>query len=301
MNGEKAIENLKNKGIVIDGKKIRGKRVLVELAKTKFEGVTREQRKEFIKKAQIANVSKPRSEESRRRKAVHSITPQPAVKFGICWLCRQLAASYRQALPVRTHQQCLNEWLSQNKKTFGKHAGPSRPKGYFPKHEELAASFELCVRHLLHGETLAAIINSQPEISKSPRAAQLRINAFIDRLPTDGRGGKFLSRWSKALRSARVPRLQVDVEGDETTTVTGSPSEAKIWADLVNSLDRNLARRDQLRWLLSKGSQPLYVLAEAMNITPQQANRGLTRYAGKDFICLTPHQKSNRTWAMVKV
>jgi len=169
------------------------------------------------------------------------------------------------------------------------------------------------------------------------------MKTFIDLLATDGRGGKFLTQWSKLLREARGSKLKVEdtvtvpsfadpnrvyiisevewfasagywryrfsglsdwrneselsktrtkpmpnIEEEEATTKAIRPSEAEIWADLVSSLDRNVSRREQLLWLLSKGRRRLYELAEAMGITPQQANKPVNNGPGKDFVCYCP-------------
>ena len=105
--------------------------------------------------------------------------------------------------------------------------------------------------------------------------------------------------WKVSEQSKPQPRRLLKLEEEEAAPTAIRQSDGEIWADLVNSLDRNVPRREQLLWLLSKGPRRLYELAEAMGIDPQKAYKPLNYGLAKDFVPLSPGER-NGEWDVVR-
>ena len=183
--------------------------------------LTPNQRKKALDAAHEANRGRVNSDEERRRKSSGSIQPYSAGKWGVCWVCRQLA--YQSSvkvdgpLAVTVHRSCRRQWFADRRargEAVKLEDSPTRPAGNLPSADDLAMTFAICVLHYLKGMPVGKQIGDGPRGSVFdglaaefaplvPNSIWRRMKDFIDRLPTDGRGGRRLAIWSMRLREAR--------------------------------------------------------------------------------------------------
>ena len=165
---------------------------------------TPEQHAMVVEMAAAKRRGKARSEESRRNQSVAQISPRPVGRFGLCRICTLIVYSRNQDSRAQAHAICLSQWKHDHKRAFTKDAYPPRPRGHTPSATELSISFEMCVLHLIRGESIGESDLQDGKglaalMGMSRRSVIDRIKGFLKRLPTDGRGGKKLARWSDVL------------------------------------------------------------------------------------------------------
>lgn len=133
--------------------------------------------------------------------------PRPAVHWGICLTCG--GVTQRAARAAGTHAACLYEY--QREEGGLPPAYPQRGRGRQYTPEEIAGIFELAVRVLIKGEQIGRSGHEggrglAAQFGLTDRALHYRLYWLLDHLPTDGRGGKRLAFWSRALRWAKSYR-----------------------------------------------------------------------------------------------
>ena len=178
---------------------------------------SQEDRASAIAKATEALRGKRRNPAVRWRMSVAKLSPYPKGTFGICRVCRLIMYRVKPGITPIAHKRCMDAWRSENTTSFEQRIFPPRPEGRLPSSKDLGETYAMCVRHLLRGEDVGEL--SVGRGGDRHRGAGLaaeyylmrdgvirRIKRFVERLPTDGRGGKTLQRCSEHLVAAARDR-----------------------------------------------------------------------------------------------
>lgn len=144
--------------------------------------------------------------ETRWALAVSHIRPRPTGKWGLCLTCYQVAHGKKR---VEAHADCLHE----HQRTIGglPPPYPSRAPGRQFSPSEIPDIFELAVRVLIKGEQIGRSEHEggrglAAQLGLTERTIYNRIDWLLEHLPADGRGGKRLAFWARALRWAKSYR-----------------------------------------------------------------------------------------------
>ena len=175
---------------------------------------TPEQQAEAGRKAHAARRGTHLTGQQKLNIASGEMQPRLAERLDACRVCRGITCTERHRGQKRlgqTHLICLQQY---QRKHQGSRVGrtvraayPPPPKGRPLSSEYLASSYEICVRHLIRGETIgkAALDGGTglaAEFGLERRSIRDRIKAFLKRLPTDGIGGKRLAHRADILLRA---------------------------------------------------------------------------------------------------
>lgn len=189
-----------------------GQKYFIDHGKRLAASNTPEQRAKSVAAARAVNKTRTITEAERQNRSRGHISPSPIGRFDICRLCPGIVHARGQNNRVECHQQCLSTWRSESKNM---HGYPPQTRGRPTPSEYLAGSHAMAVRHLLRGEDIGEFSVGKgdkrrrgtglaAEYNMTRRGAIKRIKDYVERLPTDGRGGKQLQRWSEHLRAAAV-------------------------------------------------------------------------------------------------
>ena len=192
----------------------------VEAGKRLAESQTYEQQLERIKVAQRASIGVPQTAERRFKISAKTISPTPHGQWGICRICETYAFQHNdgQGL-VEFHKDCLNAWRAENMAGNLTQLPPRRTKlkpNQTP--DKIAKLCELTVRALLRKEpigeeayyskddTWVKATGLIAEFGITRRTVFQRQRTFIDLMPSDGQGAKWLARLAEVLQWADANR-----------------------------------------------------------------------------------------------
>ena len=193
-------------------KKKYGRKATREYGRRLGSSLTTEQREEYEGRRVAAVRAKVWSAAERSHLSAATIKPRQVGKVGICRICGYItycAEPTSKRRPGETHSECLWKYRREHQQSIGHPVYPRRPGGRRPSSKDLADTFEIAVRHLLRGEDIGRSEweggkGLAAEFNLSRDAVIERINIFVTRLPSDGRGGQKLARWARALREAKA-------------------------------------------------------------------------------------------------
>ena len=177
--------------------------------------LTPEQHALGLQRSAATNSGRQFTDETRRKMSVSQIIPRPKGIFGTCRICEQLTYGkrspsvydQRSSHKAQFHKQCLDTWRSENQSGFVNFLFPEPAQRRRPLAKDFADQFELFLRHLLRDEPIGRFKHDggsglAAEFDLTREAIQKRIQRCLKLLPTDGRGGRKLAIWSKALLAA---------------------------------------------------------------------------------------------------
>ena len=189
----------------------KGPKAVREIGRRLGSNIPSEDRKDYEERRIAAVRAKVWSEGERWHLSVSRIKSTQAGRFGICRICPYITYSVGPnsvRRPGETNRECLLQYRRKHQDRFGP-IYPPRPRGRRPSTTELADTFEMAVRHLLRGEDVGRWEGGKglaADFGLPHRTINERINTFLARLPPNGRGGKKLTLWAKALKEAKARR-----------------------------------------------------------------------------------------------